>query len=137
MRVSGSSNRLSWPATWPMWATLIIHHPASTTHQQVPPESRLASGVSDDMIRISVGLEDPTTSSGTWTGRSSDHRHCRRRGGGWPHPGHSTVALVGVSANPLRSSNFVATYLIRTNYIWPVNPTYEGGARAALLSGAG
>jgi uncharacterized protein len=37
-----------------------------------------------------------------------------------------TVALVGVSANPLRSSNFVATYLIRTNYtIWPVNPTYE------------
>jgi O-acetylhomoserine (thiol)-lyase len=38
--------------------TLVIH-PASTTHQQVPPESRLASGVSDDMIRISVGLEDP------------------------------------------------------------------------------
>jgi uncharacterized protein len=37
-----------------------------------------------------------------------------------------TVALVGVSANPLRSSNFVATYLIRTSYtIWPVNPTYE------------
>ncbi len=36
-----------------------------------------------------------------------------------------TVALVGVSANPLRSSNFVATYLIRTSYtIWPVNPTY-------------
>ncbi len=38
--------------------TLVIH-PASTTHQQVPPESRAASGVSDDMIRISVGLEDP------------------------------------------------------------------------------
>jgi uncharacterized protein len=37
-----------------------------------------------------------------------------------------TVALVGVSANPLRSSNFVATYLIRTSYtIWPVNPTYS------------
>jgi predicted CoA-binding protein len=37
-----------------------------------------------------------------------------------------TVALVGVSANPLRSSNFVATYLVRTSYtIWPVNPTYE------------
>ena len=37
-----------------------------------------------------------------------------------------TVALVGVSANPLRSSNFVATYLIRTRYtIWPVNPTYD------------
>jgi predicted CoA-binding protein len=34
--------------------------------------------------------------------------------------------MVGVSANPLRSSNFVATYLIRTPYtIWPVNPNYE------------
>jgi len=37
--------------------TLIIH-PASTTHQQVPPEQRAAAGVGDDMIRISVGLED-------------------------------------------------------------------------------
>ncbi|MGH8873985.1 MAG: CoA-binding protein [Acidimicrobiia bacterium] len=37
-----------------------------------------------------------------------------------------TVALVGVSANPLRSSNFVATYLVRTPYtIWPVNPNYQ------------
>lgn len=36
-----------------------------------------------------------------------------------------TVALVGVSANPLRSSNFVTTYLIRTPYvIRPVNPAY-------------
>jgi hypothetical protein len=34
-----------------------------------------------------------------------------------------TVALVGVSPNPLRSSNFVATYLARTSYtMWPVNP---------------
>jgi len=37
--------------------TLVIH-PASTTHQQVPVEERAASGVGDDMIRISVGLED-------------------------------------------------------------------------------
>lgn len=37
-----------------------------------------------------------------------------------------SVALVGVSANPLRSSNFVATYLVRTPYrVYPVNPTYE------------
>lgn len=36
-----------------------------------------------------------------------------------------TIALVGVSANPLRSSNFVATYLVRTPYvIRPVNPVY-------------
>ncbi|MGH8911622.1 MAG: PLP-dependent transferase, partial [Acidimicrobiia bacterium] len=33
-------------------------HPASTTHQQVPEEERAAAGVGDDMIRISVGLED-------------------------------------------------------------------------------
>jgi len=37
-----------------------------------------------------------------------------------------TVALVGVSANPLRSSNFVATYLVRTPFtVWPVNPMYD------------
>jgi O-acetylhomoserine (thiol)-lyase len=37
--------------------TLVIH-PASTTHQQVPQEERAAAGVGEDMIRISVGLED-------------------------------------------------------------------------------
>ena len=37
--------------------TLVIH-PASTTHQQVPDEEKASSGVGNDMIRISVGLED-------------------------------------------------------------------------------
>ncbi|HXV71027.1 MAG TPA: O-acetylhomoserine aminocarboxypropyltransferase/cysteine synthase family protein [Acidimicrobiia bacterium] len=36
--------------------TLVIH-PASTTHQQVPPDDREAMGVGNDMIRISVGIE--------------------------------------------------------------------------------
>ncbi len=37
-----------------------------------------------------------------------------------------SVALVGVSANPIRSSNFVAAYLVRTPLrIYPVNPAYE------------
>ncbi len=36
--------------------TLVIH-PASTTHQQVPPDARAAMGVGNDMIRISVGIE--------------------------------------------------------------------------------
>lgn len=37
-----------------------------------------------------------------------------------------SVALVGVSANPLRSSNFVATYLTRTGLrLHPVNPNYD------------
>ncbi len=37
--------------------TLVIH-PASTTHQQLSAEALLAAGVSDDLVRISVGLED-------------------------------------------------------------------------------
>lgn len=37
-----------------------------------------------------------------------------------------SVALVGVSANPIRSSNFVATYLVRTPLrTFPVNPAYD------------
>lgn len=39
--------------------TLVIH-PASTTHQQVPPEDRERMGVGNDMIRISVGIETAT-----------------------------------------------------------------------------
>ena len=37
--------------------TLVIH-PASTTHQQIPEEERTVMGIGDDMIRISVGIED-------------------------------------------------------------------------------
>ncbi|MEJ2470302.1 MAG: O-acetylhomoserine aminocarboxypropyltransferase/cysteine synthase [Desulfuromonadales bacterium] len=37
--------------------TLVIH-PASTTHQQLSDEEQLASGVSPDYIRVSVGIED-------------------------------------------------------------------------------
>jgi predicted CoA-binding protein len=37
-----------------------------------------------------------------------------------------SVALVGVSDNPIRSSNFVATYLVRTPYrVHLVNPAYD------------
>ncbi len=32
-------------------------HPASTTHRQLNPEELAAAGVSDDMVRISVGIE--------------------------------------------------------------------------------
>ncbi|WP_255193316.1 O-acetylhomoserine aminocarboxypropyltransferase/cysteine synthase family protein [Natronobeatus ordinarius] len=37
--------------------TLIIH-PASTTHQQLTEEEKLASGVTDELVRLSVGIED-------------------------------------------------------------------------------
>jgi len=36
--------------------TLIIH-PASTTHEQLSPEEQAASGVTPDLIRVSVGIE--------------------------------------------------------------------------------
>ncbi|MDA3040940.1 MAG: O-acetylhomoserine aminocarboxypropyltransferase [Actinomycetota bacterium] len=38
--------------------TLVIH-PASTTHGQLSDAELTAAGVSDDLIRVSVGLEDP------------------------------------------------------------------------------
>ena len=37
--------------------TLVIH-PASTTHQQLTPAEQIATGVTDDFVRLSVGLED-------------------------------------------------------------------------------
>ncbi len=37
--------------------TLVIH-PASTTHRQLSDEDQLRAGVSSDMIRLSVGIED-------------------------------------------------------------------------------
>lgn len=36
----------------------LIIHPASTTHQQLSDEQQLTTGVSKDLIRLSVGLED-------------------------------------------------------------------------------
>ena len=38
--------------------TLVIH-PASTTHQQMSDEEQINAGLSPDLIRISIGLEDP------------------------------------------------------------------------------
>ena len=38
-------------------AKSLVIHPASTTHQQLTPEERLATGVTDDFVRLSVGLE--------------------------------------------------------------------------------
>jgi cystathionine beta-lyase/cystathionine gamma-synthase len=36
----------------------LISHPASMTHASVPPERRLQIGLTEDMVRISVGIED-------------------------------------------------------------------------------
>lgn len=48
-------------------AALVVHmgdtrtsvlHPASMTHRQLSPEEQLSSGVTPDLIRVSVGIED-------------------------------------------------------------------------------
>jgi O-acetylhomoserine (thiol)-lyase len=38
-------------------AKSLVIHPASTTHQQLTPQERLETGVTDDFVRLSVGLE--------------------------------------------------------------------------------
>ena len=35
----------------------IATHPASTTHSKLTPEQRLESGITDGLIRLSIGLE--------------------------------------------------------------------------------
>jgi cystathionine beta-lyase/cystathionine gamma-synthase len=37
----------------------LISHPASMTHASVPPERRARTGLSDSLVRISAGIEDP------------------------------------------------------------------------------
>ena len=37
----------------------LISHPASMTHASVPPERRAAIGLTDSLVRISTGIEDP------------------------------------------------------------------------------
>lgn len=39
-------------------AKSLVIHPASTTHQQLSEEDQKACGVTKDMIRLSIGLED-------------------------------------------------------------------------------
>jgi cystathionine beta-lyase/cystathionine gamma-synthase len=36
----------------------LISHPATMTHASVPPERRQQLGITDDLVRISVGIED-------------------------------------------------------------------------------
>ncbi|ABD41886.1 O-acetylhomoserine sulfhydrolase [Methanospirillum hungatei JF-1] len=36
----------------------LVIHPASTTHQQLSPEQQLATGVTPDYIRLSIGIEN-------------------------------------------------------------------------------
>jgi cystathionine beta-lyase len=37
----------------------LVSHPATMTHKTIPAEKRQAAGVSDSLVRLSIGLEDP------------------------------------------------------------------------------
>jgi len=39
-------------------AKSLVIHPASTTHQQLTEEEQLATGVTPDFVRLSIGIED-------------------------------------------------------------------------------
>ena len=39
-------------------AKSLVIHPASTTHQQLTPKEQMETGVTEDYIRLSIGLED-------------------------------------------------------------------------------
>ena len=39
-------------------AKSLVIHPASTTHQQLTPAEQRETGVTEDYIRLSVGIED-------------------------------------------------------------------------------
>jgi len=39
-------------------AKSLVIHPASTTHQQLTSQEKLSGGITDDLIRLSVGLEE-------------------------------------------------------------------------------
>ncbi len=36
----------------------LVGHPASMTHASVPPEMRRAMGLTDSLVRLSVGIEE-------------------------------------------------------------------------------
>ncbi len=40
-------------------AKSLVIHPASTTHSQLTPAQRVSAGAPDELIRLSLGLEDP------------------------------------------------------------------------------
>jgi len=42
----------------------LVTHPATTTHQRLTPEARARQGITDGMVRLSVGLEDPVDVEG-------------------------------------------------------------------------
>jgi O-acetylhomoserine/O-acetylserine sulfhydrylase-like pyridoxal-dependent enzyme len=62
-------------------ARSLVTHPATTTHQRLTPAQRGALGISDGLVRLSVGLEDPADLIADLRGRSTRAPEALRRTG--------------------------------------------------------
>ncbi|KHE75194.1 O-acetylhomoserine aminocarboxypropyltransferase [Kocuria marina] len=85
-------------------ARTLVLHPASTTHQQLSSEQLAAGGVKEDLIRISVGLED--TADILWDlDQALSAASGRDREGGVVAP---SAALTGAARTTLDQDNSAA-----------------------------
>ncbi|WP_181350274.1 PLP-dependent aspartate aminotransferase family protein [Thalassobacillus sp. CUG 92003] len=126
-------------------AKSLIIHPASTTHQQLSTEELQASGVTEELIRLSVGIEstkdlinDLDRAIGIATGNNEGRQSITENDEGiikWAlqspnvksEPEGETrqkrLAVVGLSRKPSRPSHRLARKMQRLGYqIIPVNP---------------
>ncbi|MFD2923293.1 PLP-dependent aspartate aminotransferase family protein [Halobacillus naozhouensis] len=127
-------------------AKSLIIHPASTTHQQLSVEDLAASGVSEELIRLSVGLEsvkdlvnDLDRAIATATGKETSSAITENDEGvikwalqsaqitedqdGEQVTRTKRLAVVGLSGKPSRPSHRLARKMQRLGYqIVPVNP---------------
>ena len=58
-RTTVESTELAGPLADVGDAKTLVIHPASTTHQQPTEAGKQSSGVTDDPVRLPVGIEDP------------------------------------------------------------------------------
>ncbi|MDF2606309.1 MAG: aminotransferase class V-fold PLP-dependent enzyme [Bacillales bacterium] len=131
-------------------AKSLIIHPASTTHQQLSSEELILTGVSDELIRLSVGIESIKDISNDLdralflaTGLSSNGKEqgemvindesvirwalkspfISEIVNGHEIKRAKRLAIVGLSGNPARPSHRLARKMQRLGYlIVPVNP---------------
>lgn len=131
-------------------AKSLIIHPASTTHQQLSTEELQLTGVTEDLIRLSIGIEsvrdlknDLDRALFEATGLAPNGQEqievvindesvirwalqspiVREIVNGKEQQRQKTLAVVGLSGNPSRPSNRLARKMQRLGYkIIPVNP---------------
>lgn len=131
-------------------AKSLIIHPASTTHQQLSAEELQLTGVTEDLIRLSIGIEsvrdlkndlDRALFEATGLAPNGNKKievvvndegvirwalqspTVHETVNGKEEQRQKTLAVVGLSGNPSRPSNRLARKMQRLGYkIIPVNP---------------